>query len=365
MKKRVISIVLSAVMAAALLAGCASTGSSAPAAESAPAEEAAPSEEAAAPEAGAATYALITKSAGNPYNEKEAEGFQEVIDAMGGTCIIQHPEAATADAQIAVIQSLISQGVSSIAIAANDANALSAALQEAADAGIKICTLDSDVVADSRATFCNQAGVQEVGQALIDAVYDLTGGEGQYAILSATSQATNQNAWIDAMKAISEGDAKYAGLELVEVAYGDDEPQKSTDQTQALLQKYPDLKVICAPTTVGIAAAAKVLQDQGSSVVLTGLGLPSEMAEYIGADDAHSCPYMFLWNPIDLGRLAAYTSIALVNGDITGAVGDSFTAGDMGDYTLTELADGSGSEIILGPPFQFNPENIDEWKSVY
>ena len=41
-------------------------------------------------------------------------------------------------------------------------------------------------------------------------------------------------------------------------AYGDDEPQKSTDQTQALLSKYPDLKVICAPTTVGIAAAAGV-----------------------------------------------------------------------------------------------------------
>ena len=68
----------------------------------------------------------------------------------------------------------------------------------------------------------------------MDAVLDITGGEGQWAILSATSQATNQNAWIDAMKEIMKED-KYSKLELVEVAYGDDEPQKSTDQTQACL----------------------------------------------------------------------------------------------------------------------------------
>lgn len=73
------------------------------------------------------------------------------------------------------------------------------------------------------------------------------------------------------MKTIMEGDEKYSKLELVDVVYGDDEPQKSTDQTAALLQNYKDLKVICAPTTVGIAAAAKYLQDNGSSCKLTGL----------------------------------------------------------------------------------------------
>jgi rhamnose transport system substrate-binding protein len=318
-----------------------------------------------------ASYALVTKSAGNPYNEKEAEGFEAVMKAVGvkaGNYIIRHPEAPTVDAQIKVIDSLISQGVSAIAIAANDANALSAKLQEAKAAGIKIVTLDSDVAPADRLTFCNQAGVQQVAQALVDAVYDIAGGEGEYAILSATSQATNQNAWIDAMKAIAAADAKYSKLTLVEVAYGDDENQKSTDQTQALLAKYPNLKVICAPTTVGIAAAAKVLQDKKSPVKLTGLGLPSEMAAYIGDDADHSCPYMFLWNPIDLGKLAAYASIALVNGDITGKVGDTFTAGDMENspYTLTAVAGAeSYSEIILGQPFKFDSGNIAEWAKIY
>lgn len=347
MKKRILATLLCVAMAATMLTGCGGS-------------------QTASNNSGAKTYALVTKSAGNPYNEKLAEGFEEVVKAAGGECIIKHPEAATADAQVSVIQSLISQDVSSICIAANDENALQAALEEAMDAGIKVSCLDSKTNSASRMTFVNQAGVQEIGQALMDAVYDISGGSGDWAILSATSQAANQNAWIEAMKSIMESDSKYANLNLVEVAYGDDEPQKSTDQTQALLSKYPDLKVICAPTTVGIAAAAKVLQDQGSATKLTGLGLPSEMAAYIGADDAHSCPYMFLWNPIDVGRLGAYTSIALVDGKITGKAGDTFEAGTMENspYTIVDAGDG-GTEVILGAPFEFNPENIADWKDVY
>jgi len=370
MKKKLLSVLLCTAMVATLAVGCgggndggsdsnADSGSSTASSDSGDDADSDGGES-----SGGGTYAIVTKSAGNPFNEKTAEGFQEVIEAAGGTAIVKHPESATADAQVSVIQSLISQGVDSICIAANDENALQAALEEAMDAGIKVCCEDSKTNPDSRQVFVNQAGVQEIGQALMDAVLDISGGEGQWAVLSATSQAANQNAWIDAMKEVMESDDKYSGLELVEVAYGDDEPQKSTDQTQALLAKYPDLKVICAPTTVGINAAAKVLQDEKSSVKLTGLGLPSEMAEYIGDDDDHSCPYMYLWNPIDLGRLGAYTSMALVDGTITGAEGDKFTAGDMGDYEVIAADDG-GTEMILGAPFKFDASNIDEWKDVY
>lgn len=360
MKKKILCVLLSAVTAFVFVTGCSGNngGSDEGTADSGTDTQAETTEN------GGKTYAIITRSAGNPYAEKEAEGFQKVIEDEGYTCIVRHPEAATADAQVSVIQSLISQGVDSICIAANDENALQAALEEAMAEGIKVSCLDSQTNPESRQTFVNQAGIKEIGQSLMDAVLDISGGEGQWAILSATSQASNQNAWIEAMKEIMEADEKYSKLELVEVAYGDDEPQKSTDQTQALLSKYPDLKVICAPTTVGINAAAKVLQDESSSVKLTGLGLPSEMAEYIGDDDAHSCPYMYLWNPIDVGRLGAYTSIALVEGKITGAEGETFTAGELGDYEIVAAGDG-GTEIILGPPFRFDPSNIDEWKDVY
>lgn len=310
------------------------------------------------------TYAIITKSAGNPYNEREASGFQEAIEAAGYTAIIKHPAEITAEAQITLINELVAQGVQGIAIAANDFDALQTANQAAMDAGIKVISLDSSCNPASRMTHINQAGVVEVAQALVDATYDLTGGEGDWAILSATSIATNQNAWIEAMKVILE-DEKYANLNLVEVSYGDDLFQMSVDKTQALLQNYPELKLINAPTTVGIAAASKVIEDEElqGKVIVTGLGLPSEMVDYM-TDDVPACPYMFLWNPIDVGRVAAYALVEMVNGELTGALGESFVAADGNTYTVTEAGDG-GTEIIIGPPFRFDTENIEEWSQVY
>ena len=78
-----------------------------------------PAAPAAAPVAGGAdqTYAIITKSAGNPYNEREASGFEEAIKAAGYTAIIKHPAEITAEAQITLINELVAQGVSGIAVA--------------------------------------------------------------------------------------------------------------------------------------------------------------------------------------------------------------------------------------------------------
>ena len=308
--------------------------------------------------------ALVGKAAGNAFFEIAAKSFQETVEAEGGEVQVVYPETATADAQIKVLDNLISQDFDAICISANDVNALQAKLEEAMDEGIKVSSFDSAPNKDSREIFVNQAGTKEVAQALMDAVLDISGGEGQFAILSATSQSANQNAWIDAMKTIMEGDDKYSKLELVDVVYGDDEPQKSTDQTAALLQNYKDLKVICAPTTVGIAAAAKYLQDNGSSCKLTGLGLPSEMQEYTGDDADHSCPYFYLWDMQGLGKLSAYTTISLINGDITGAKDDKFTAGDLGDYTVTDADDG-GTEVVLGAPLKFDTSNIEEMAKLY
>lgn len=349
MKKKLMSAVLCAAMIATMLTACGTGGSNAATGGKASTKD--------------IVCAILVKSAGNPYNKKMIEGFQEILEEKGIKYVVKEPEEASAEEQIKMVNELAAQGVSSIAIAGNDPDALQPALEEAMKKGIKVVCMDSSVNADSRQLFVNQAGIEIIGETLMEAVYDITGGKGQWAILSATSQATNQNAWIDAMKKVMEGD-KYSELELVEVAYGDDEYQKSVDQTQALLTNYPDLKAICAPTTVGIMAAAKVLQDEGSTVKITGLGLPSTMADYIGDDADHSCPYMYLWNPIDIGRLTAFVSLGLIDGSITGAAGETFTAGELGEYTITEASDG-GTEVVLGPPFAFTPENIGEWKNVY
>jgi len=272
------------------------------------------------------------------------------------------PDQPTAEGQIQIIEQLISQKVAAICIVGNDKDALQPVLTKAKNAGIKVFSLDSGVNPASRLTHVNQADSEKIGTTLIEAAYDMAGGEGDIAILSATSQATNQNLWIDFMKKTL-ALPKYSKLNLVKVAYGDDLRDKSVSEAEGLLASFPDLKVIIAPTTVGIAAAGKVLTDKGlgGKVFLTGLGLPSEMATYI---ESGVCPYMFLWNPIDVGYLGAYVATGLVSGKITGKVGEKFTAGKLGERTITQAPDG-GTEVLLGPPFKFDKNNIEDWKKVY
>jgi rhamnose transport system substrate-binding protein len=313
---------------------------------------------------GAERHAFIFKNTGNPYGEKQMEGFEEGIVEQGGEAILRAPDQPTAEAQIQIVDQLVAQQVTSISITGNDFDALEPVLSRAMDDGIPVLSADSAVNPDSRMVHINQADSEMIGRTLIQAAYDMADGAGDIAILSATSQASNQNLWIEWMRTeLEENPDKYADLELVRVAYGDDLRDKSVSETEALLQSYPDLEVIIAPTTVGIAAAGRVITDRDliGEVYVTGLGLPSEMAEYI---QNGATPYMFLWNPIDVGYLTAYAATALASGDITGAVGETFSAGRLGDFEVVESGDG-GTQVLLGAPFRFDADNIDEWKDVY
>ncbi|MBQ6832505.1 MAG: substrate-binding domain-containing protein [Oscillospiraceae bacterium] len=362
--KKLIALLLALVMVAGLVA-CGG-GEATPTTTEAPVENVDPTDAPEqedptdAPVASDITYAIVAKSEGNPYMEKMVDGFKEACAAMGVGCEVKYPATATKiEDQIAVINELIGQNVKGIAIAANDAEALSATLEEAKAEGITIITLDSDTTGSQM--FINQAGIKEVAQVLVDSVYDMAGGEGEFAVLSAASTATNQNAWIAAMEEIIDADEKYANLNWVETVYGDDESQKSTDETQNLMNKYPNLKVICCPTTVGVLACAKAVQDSGSAIKVAGLGLPSEMKDYVADDKV--CPYMYLWNPIDVGSCAAYAIKAIADGKV-GEVGTEFTADNGTTYTIME-GDNAELQIIVGPPFAFNGENIAEWAAIY
>lgn len=307
------------------------------------------------------TYAFVAKDMQNQYMQKVYEGFSKACNEIGAHSLYKAPQAATAEKQIEIINELIEEEVDGIAIAANDADALEETLIAAMNAGINVISLDSAANANSRQVHIQQANPEKIGRGLIQAAYDILGGKGGIAILSATENTPNQNLWISWMKReLEENAGKYADMPLVKIVYGDDNPTKSASETRALLNDS-SIKIIIAPTTIGMAAAAKVLQDNHSPIKLTGLGLPSDMAPYI-IDD--TCPWMYLWNPIDIGYLAAYTTDALTEGKITGEEGGTFSAGDLGEKSVTAAADG-GTEVLLGDAFKFDYTNINEWKLVY
>jgi rhamnose transport system substrate-binding protein len=226
-----------------------------------------------------------------------------------------------------------------------------------------VVTWDSPIP-DGRgeSVFVAQVDFTETGQVMADMALSILGEEGgQFAILSASPDAANQNAWIAAMEDALE-DPKYDNLELLEIVYGDDQSEKSYEQAQALISKHPDIKLIVAPTSVGIVAAAKALQDEGlcDEVKVSGLGVPAEMVEYT----LNGCaPEFALWSFVDLGYLTYYVSYLLGSGQIEAVDGQTFTAGRLGEYEITKdptRPDVEALRVLMGPFSVYNAENVEE-----
>jgi rhamnose transport system substrate-binding protein len=296
--------------------------------------------------------AFLPKAINNPYFDVAAAGGEKAAQDLGGEFKQVGPSEASAPAQVPFINTLMQQKVDAIAVSANDPNALVPALTRAMDSGVKVVTYDSDVAPEGRQLFVNQATADAIAQVQLKLISEQIGGEGEIAILSAASTATNQNAWIETMKEELKK-PEYSKIKLVKIAYGNDDDQKSFQETNGLLQAYPNLKGIISPTTVGIAAAARALESKNSDVKLTGLGTPNQMREFVKNGTVES---FALWDPGQLGELAYYAAAALVNGDIKGEPGETFTAGELGEYTIED-----DKSIVLGPPTEFTKENIDDF----
>ena len=304
-------------------------------------------------EGSGASITFLPKNLGNPYFDASRTGGETAAGEFGGELNEVGPTEATPDAQVSFINTATQQGAAALAVAANDPQAICDALNEARDNDVKVITFDSDTNPECRDLFINQADAAGIAKAQVDMIAEQIGDEGQIAILSAAANATNQNAWIDLMN--EELEANHPDIEVVETVYGDDDDQTSFDKTAALLQTYPELKGIVSPTTVGIAAAARYVStsDFKGKVAITGLGTPNQMREYI--EDGTVTEFA-LWNPEELGYLTAYAANALVSGDIEGAEGDTFEAGDLGEYTV-----GADGEVVLGEPTRFNADNIGDF----
>ena len=305
---------------------------------------------------------VVYKQTGTPFFEAAVRGFEQAAEELGFEFIHNGPADSSNEGQIQIIEGFIQQEVDAIAISANDAAGVVSVLQTAMEKGIKVVSWDSKVLAEGRNLNIDPSVAQNIGRVQVEEIAAQIGGEGQIAVLSAAATHDNQNTWIKFMKEELEK-PEYAKIELVTVVYGDDLTDKSYQEMQGLINSYPDLKGVISPTTVGVAAAAVCIKDNGLSgkIKLTGLGLPSEMADHL---TDRTCEGMYLWNPIDLGYCAAYASVAMVKGEITGAAGETFIAGRLGEREISDAGDG-GTFTIVGDPFRFTPENIEEWKNVY
>jgi rhamnose transport system substrate-binding protein len=301
--------------------------------------------------------ALVVKAQGIGFFEAAAKGAEEAAAELGDVEIIYTgPTDTTAEGQIEVINSLIAQGVDAIAISANDPDALVPALQKAMERGITVISWDSGVAEAGRQMHLNPSSNALIGNMIIKLAADHLPDGGQVAILSATATATNQNTWIEEMNKVM---GNYPGIEVVGTVYGDDLADKSYREAQGLMQTYPELDAIIAPTSVGIVAAAQAVTDAGMAgkINVTGLGLPSEMA---GAIESGASQSFAIWNPIDLGYSATMIAYNLAKGTATAEPGASIPMGRMGAVTLDDTTSGA-----MADPFVYDASNIEQFKSIF
>jgi rhamnose transport system substrate-binding protein len=301
------------------------------------------------------TVGFVPKLDTDPYFQVAQAGAEEAVAQIGGKAIKQAPSQATAEAQIEFINSMVAQKVGVIAVSANDANAIAPALKRAAQQGIKVVSYDSDVSEGARKVFLNQANGNSLAEMMLESMGKMINYDGEFAILSSTATAANQNAWIDFMKKKMASEPKFAKMKLVQVAYGEESEQVNQQQALALAQAFPNLKGIIVPAGIGLPAAARAMEQAGmlGKIKLTGLAPATLIKKYIVAGTVQD----IWWNVKDLGYLTYYAAQAVASCKVTGKEGESFEAGRLGTFKV-----GAGGEVLLGPAQIVTPANVEEFK---
>ena len=299
----------------------------------------------------------IPKNTGNPYFDSIINGFKKASEELGFTFTTTAPATAEATSQIPFIKTQMQRKVDVIAISPNSPDALNRVFKQAMDRGIKVVIVNSDIPGseDYRHVAILPMDFEVTGSSQVELLGSVIDYKGEIAIVSATADAPDQNYWIEGMKKTLENDAKYKEMNLVSIVYGDDDPQKSLTETEALLTKYPNLRGIISPTTVGVAAAAQAVENAGRApqTQVIGLGTPNQMRRFIKNKTVSK---FALWSPYDEGYLAAYLSVGLALDQIKAEEGVTFEVPKLGQRTI-----GKDRIIITGPPTVFDINNIDEY----
>lgn len=309
-----------------------------------------------------ADMVLLPKFLGILVFDQANEGAQEAhaeLENPGELLFLGPTPENSVAGQIEIMTTATTQGRDAVMLSNNAGDQIVPAATAAQEAGTHVVTWDSPIPSgEGESLFVAQVDFGSIGVVMADMAHSILGGEGQMAVLSATPEAANQNAWIEAMQQALDDD-KYAGIELVDIVYGNDQSEVSYNRALALVDQYPDLGLIMAPTTVGIQAAAKAMQDEVlcDEVKVSGLGLPSEMVSYT----MNGCaPEFALWDFRDLGYLTYYVSYLLATGQMEAEVGQTFSAGRMGEYTIEEDPNrDNGLRVLMGPFTIYTAENVE------
>src|SRR3954470_1237996 len=296
--------------------------------------------------------AFVPKLQGIPYFEAMNTGGKQACEELGCTWLYQGPVEADPAAQADIVRSYIQQGVDALIVAPNDPDSMAPLLKQAADAGIKVATSDTDAPDSVRQVFVSQASTEGIGQALTDALMDAMGGKGKYAIVSCGQTAENLNSWIEVQKTYTA--QKYPDAQIVDTVYAGEDQAAATQMATDLMNAHPDLTGLVGECTSSAPGVAQAVRDAGKigKVFTVGLGTPKSMLPYL-ADGSSSAS--ILWNVENLGYLTAWAGVQL-------SAGKDFQATNKVNSDMTDVAyDDKTKVLLLGPPLRITKDNAGQY----
>src|SRR3954449_4269730 len=298
------------------------------------------------------TVAFVPKLQGIPYFEAMNTGGKAGCAAIGCKWLYQGPVQADPATQADIVRSYIQQGVDALIVAPNDPDSMAPLLKQAADAGIKVATSDTDAPNSVRQVFVSQASTEVIGQTLTDELMKAMGGSGKYAIVSCGQTAQNLNSWIEVQKSYTA--QKYPTAQIVDIVYAGEDQAKATQMATDLMNAHPDLTGLVGECTSSAPGVAQAVRDAGriGQVFTVGLGTPQSMLPYL-TDGSSSAS--ILWNVENLGYLTAWAGVQL-------AAGKDFQATNKVNDDMTDVAyDDKTKVLLLGPPLRITKDNAGQY----
>ncbi|MGE0885060.1 MAG: substrate-binding domain-containing protein [Blastocatellales bacterium] len=294
--------------------------------------------------------AMMPKAKGDPYFVSCRKGAEEAAKELGVELIWDGPTDLDPAKQNEVVEGWITRGVDVIAVSVENSAGISTVLRKARERGIKVITWDADAETNARDFFINQATPQGIGYTLMDEAARILGGKGEFAIITASLSAANQNEWIKHIKArLAE---KYPGLKLVAIQPSDGDRDRAFAETQNVMKVHPNVKLIMGIAAPAVPGAAEAVKQSGrADVKVIGLSIPSLCKQYVHDGVIES---FVLWNTLDLGYLTVFAANELSAGRLKS--GDNqINAGKLGRIEVKD------SDVMLGAPFIFNKSNVDKF----
>ena len=291
---------------------------------------------------------MMPKAKGDPYFISCRKGAEEAAKELGIELIWDGPTDLDPAKQNEVVEAWITRGVDVIAVSVESQASISTVLRKARAKGIKVITWDADAEPDARDYLIDQATPMGIGYAVTDQVARILHDEGEFAIVTGSLSAANQNEWIKHIRARLAD--KYPRIKLVTIQPSDSDRDRAFAETQTILKVYPKVRAIAGISAPAVPGAAEAVKQSGrADVKVTGLSLPSMCKPYVHAGVITS---FVLWNTGDLGYLTIQAADALVKGRLK----DGFVAGRLGKKEVR------ADHVMLGEPFVFDKGNVDRFE---